>query len=490
MTKKDELRREKILNGKLLPIIISICLPLFIYNFFNTLYNFIDTIMVSNISTEGVSSVAAISQIKELFSSMGAGLASGGGILIARAFGGDDLNKGKKYVQTLISLGYIVALVLLICIPFARFILIGCGYPKEILEIGIGYFIVQLINLIFVLFNCIFIAITKAKGDTKAIFILNIITMFVKLSLSALFIYVIHVDNTIYIAIATLISQIFLFTVLLIDNQKKDNVFRIAFHKLFFKKEFVKDILVVSLPIFFGKFIFSFGKVSVNALCKKYGPMVVGALAISNNICGIATAPNNSFEEGESTIVSQNLGNNNQKRALKSFFITLIIATILGFSGYILIRFIIQHNLIEIFSKTKSTDGLMTAEEFMALIKSINDYDCLSIPALAINAAVLGLLYGFKETKLTMIINISRVFLFRIPVLWFLQTFHKEMGAECAGISMGISNILIAIMSIVILIIFLYRLKHPKVKIPIIDSRIIVINKSKSEIEINLKIKQ
>jgi Na+-driven multidrug efflux pump len=72
---------------------------------------------------------------------------------------------------------------------------------------------------------------------------------------------------------------------------------------------------------------------------------------------------------------------------------------------------------------------------------------------------VLGVLYGFGQTRLTMVLNISRVFVFRIPVLWYLQTFHKEMGAEAAGISMGISNICIAIASLSCLAFFLYKLK-------------------------------
>ena len=69
------------------------------------------------------------------------------------------------------------------------------------------------------------------------------------------------------------------------------------------------------------------------------------------------------------------------------------------------------------------------------------------------------MLYGFGQTKMTMILNISRVFVFRIPVLWYLQTFHKEIGAEAAGISMGISNICIAIASLTCLGIFLLKVK-------------------------------
>ena len=97
--------------------------------------------------------------------------------------------------------------------------------------------------------------------------------------------------------------------------------------------------------------------------------------------------------------------------------------------------------------------------ENLALIKSINRYDSLSILALAVNSATLGVLYGFGQTKMTMVLNISRVFVFRIPVLWYLQTFHSEIGAEAAGISMGISNICITIASLLCLGIFVMRMK-------------------------------
>ena len=56
-----------------------------------------------------------------------------------------------------------------------------------------------------------------------------------------------------------------------------------------------------------------------------------------------------------------------------------------------------------------------------------------------------------------MIINIFRVFVFRVPTLWILQTFFPHLGAAGAGISMGISNILIALMSVIILIVFLFN---------------------------------
>ena len=51
MAKVDEKRREKILNGNLWVVILSICAPLFIYQLFNAFYNLVDTIFANEIST-------------------------------------------------------------------------------------------------------------------------------------------------------------------------------------------------------------------------------------------------------------------------------------------------------------------------------------------------------------------------------------------------------------------------------------------------------
>ena len=99
------------------------------------------------------------------------------------------------------------------------------------------------------------------------------------------------------------------------------------------------------------------GKVVVNGMCGAYwnnyqdpeilGSLIVGTLGVSNNMCGLITSPTNSFEEGESTIVSQNLGNKNITRALKAFIYTLISVTIVSMTGYILMRFVFINQFVE-----------------------------------------------------------------------------------------------------------------------------------------------
>ena len=460
ISEKDLKRREKILNGNLVYAIISICAPIFLYNLFNSFYSVIDAVVVARIDPTSVSAVAALSQIQHLLSSLGAGVAAGGGIIVARLFGAGDMDDARYHSNQIISLStIIIAALIAICLPLALPIMRLSGVSDELIAIGTGYFIVQILTLAFMFYNSVFIAMQKAKGNTKIMFWLNILAMIVKLGLSVLFIWVMEKRDIMWVALATMIGQAMMFAVLLIMMMKRNNVFVIRFDEFKLNGGVCKKLFAISFPIFLGKFIFSFGKVSVNSMCKSYGPLVVGALGVSNNVNGLASTPINSFEEGTSTIISQNLGAGNQKRALKTFNYSFLMAGGLGIIGYIIIRFLLQDQIIGLYNQNELADG---AAEFLELIKMIHNYDSLSILALAVNAAVLGVLYGFGKTKMTMVLNISRVFLFRIPILWYLQTFHKEMGPEAAGLSMGISNICIAIASIVCLAVFLWKLKAQK----------------------------
>ena len=457
---KDRVRREQILNGNLLGVIVSICAPIFLYNLFNAFYSVIDAVVVARIDPTSVSAVAMLSQIQHLLSSLGAGVAAGGGIIVARFFGAGDMDDARFHSNQIISLStVIVAILLAVCLPFANPIMRLSGVPDELIKIGTGYFIVQVLTLAFMFYNSVFMAMQKAKGNTKIMLWLNILVMIIKLSLSLLFIWGMNKKDIVWVAVATMIGQSVMFVILLLMMLDKNNIFTVKFNEFKLNLNVCKKIFAISFPIFLGKFIFSFGKVSINGMCKEYGPLVVGALGVSNNVNGLATTPINSFEEGTSTIISQNLGAGNQRRALQTFKYSFIMATALGVIGYVIIRFLLQDQIIGMYNQNEVADG---AAEFLALIKSIHRYDSLSILALAVNSAVLGVLYGYGQTKMTMALNISRVFVFRIPILWYLQTFHKEIGAEAAGISMGISNICIALASLACLGLFLWKINKKK----------------------------
>ena len=84
--------------------------------------------------------------------------------------------------------------------------------------------------------------------------------------------------------------------------------------------------------------------------------------------------------------------------------------------------------------------------EFHEMIKLVYRYEALGAVPLGVNAAVLALLYGLGKTKLTLVLNFSRVFVFRIPVFWYLQN-YTNYGEASVGIVMMVSNIASTVMA-------------------------------------------
>lgn len=455
----DEKTRRKILTGNIWSIVLSITLPLFLYQLFNSLYSLIDAIMLVNISTTASSAGAILAQVKTMIASLGAGISSGAAILISRKYGSGDIESAKKYANVMFTIELIIiAFILIVLIPFAEPIMRICGCSDEVIKVSNGYFRLQLVEQGIICLNNVFLATEKSKGNTKIIFIGNLIMMGIKIALNALFIYVIKVDDMIWVEFASVLSQLVLFGIGAFYLFNKNNIFRIHYRSLSLEKSYTKKILIISLPLFLGKFVISLGKVTVNAICASFiegDTLLVGALGISNNICGIITNPGNAIEESESSIVSQNLGNRNMKRSIKIFLTSCIIIFTWSAIGFICVRFLFLDQIASLF-----LTGEDASVQYMELIKKVFYYDCLSIPALAINAVILGLLYGYGQTILATINNLVRI-ITRIGVLLIckatMDTTNLENAAKAAGLSMGISNIVIALFVIIILFIFLLK---------------------------------
>lgn len=455
-------KRTMILSGNLGKTILMIIVPLAIYQLFNSLYSLIDAAICAQISTDAQANVVAINQIKSTISAFGAGLAAGGAVLVSRYFGAGDVKNARYASSNIFFMSIILSAILcLVLIPLSYPLLKLCQVPGASNPDVLIYFILQLFELVFVSLNNVFIGLEKAKGNSKVIMYLNLMVLIIKIGLTCLFVFGIGGDckNIIYVEISTIIAQATLTIIGLFILFSKNNILRLSLKMILPKKMFILPILRLSIPIFLGKFVMSLGKVVVNAMCGYYwnavtDGLIVGTLGVSNNMCGLITSPTNSFEEGESTIVSQNLGNRNMKRTLKAFIYTLVGVTIVSVVGYVLMRFVFINQLVELFTSSDAK-----SDAYKQMVKEIFVWDSLSIISLGITAGVLGLLYGFGQTKLSTILNLSRIGS-RIIFLLIIHSLNPNMSATlCAGLSMGISNTIILLISIVFLVVFLLYVK-------------------------------
>lgn len=451
---KEEKRRLFMLNGNTLRVLISISAPLVFYNCLNQVFQFVDTLIAADIGMEVVGAVSFVQQLQIMLSAIGNALAVGGGIIIARYYGEGDMENVSKYISTIFITGcFIAILILLIFIPGAKAFLSFMNMPKDLLEVGTIYFMIEITSIVAIFINTIYLATEKSRGNTKRIMYYNLLVLISKTVFTFIFVYFIKKD-IIMLALATLLSHCILTFIAIFNLFSRKNVFRVTFKRFSFTWPTFKPVMSLSIPIFLEKFVFSFGKAIINSMAASYGSLTVGALGVSNRLGGLATSPPMGVQEAEATLISQNEGNKNTKRALDFFKKAVLVNGILAIF-FLITMMTCKDFLINLFAKGNP--------EFAATIVSIYQYEIYGSVFLAAGTTVHGLLYGFGHTKLAMILNILRLFAFRLPTLWIIQSF-TSLGSEGVGWTMLISNGLYGISTIIAAIFVIKNIRKYKLQ--------------------------
>lgn len=445
-SKQDESFRQYALTASPLAVLLKVCTPLALYQALHHIFKILDALMASHISASAVSAVSCLSQITLMITALGTGLAVGGSIKISEAYGRGDDALVRRQVATVYAMATAVSLVLaVVLIPFAVPFLRLLKTPEDLIATGLGYFRIDILTLTVSFFNTVYIAIERSRGHARKILVLNLTMILVKLALSAIFVYVLQ-SGLIMIAAATLVGQCLILGYALVTMPRDEGAFRFRFASISMTKEITFPVLNLAYPVSAEKVLFAAGKVIINSMSGMYGALTVGALGISNNIGGLTTSWQIGFTDGCSALISQNRGAGKYRRTLQLFWQLIIIDVAIGVLGLVLVYSALPW-LANIFAQSKNNMD----PEFRDMIIAIHRWEMLGYITLGINSAVTALLLGYGRTKLTMILNVSRVFVFRVPVMWALQQF-TSMGSEAAGVTMMVSNVCTGLMAIVLAI--------------------------------------
>lgn len=451
---KDETFRQYALRAHPARLLLTVCGPLAIYQAFRQLFTILDTMMAAHVSADAVSSIAVLAQITLMIQALGSGLAVGGSIQISASYGMGDYDMVRKRSSTLYLLAVGLSLLLaLLLIPFAVPFLRLLNTPEPLIEVGAGYFRVSMLELLVSFFNTVYIAVERSRGHSKQIMTLNMAVIGIKLGLSALFIYVLDC-GVIMIAVATLISQLFLLVYALFRMPRDEGAFRVSLRAADLHRATVGPIMKLSYPVAAEKMLFAAGKVVVNSMAGVYGPLTAGALGVSNNIGGLTTNWHAGMLDGASALISQNRGAKAYGRTRKLFWWLMLVNVLIGLAGLIVVSLCLDQ-IAAVFAQSKQQFD----ESFRLMIVDIHRWEMLGYITLGVHSTVNALMLGYGMGKSALALNMARIFIFRIPVLWALQRW-SGLGYEAVGVTMMVSNISTGVISILAAIPILRRIRQ------------------------------
>lgn len=431
MTQKETGKIDKILNGNLWKTVLYLSIPLAIYEVFNFLYGFIDIWLISGLDTSFVSSVAFVNEIKLAVTSFGGAIATSGAVIVAKLYASKKITEARKYSgQALITAIMVTGTVIGIMIIFGKTILKLFGANEEILTNGLMYYYLQMMTVFFISINSVFIGLEKAKANTKNILVINLFVMTLKLTISFIWIKFYN-GNLVSLAISTLVAQLILSLIALYILFDKKITLHISFKDLKPDLSYIKPLIILAAPIFTGKFLFNMGKVFINSIALLYHPYAIAALSICGQVFGVFAHTATVLHDSQISIVSQNLAVNQKTRAIKTFYISLIYALIIVIVGFITCYFMLD-NILRLL-------GDFT-EEQRFVIKTIYNFEQFSLIFSALITVCSGLFTGFKKTKIVFWINILRVIILRLPLIWLMSILLPLKPVWHIGFIMFFSN--------------------------------------------------
>ncbi|MDE5801534.1 MAG: MATE family efflux transporter [Lachnospiraceae bacterium] len=428
---KKETNRSLILNGNMLQAVLSIAVPVALNSFLQTMYNLTDTYWLGKIGTEQLAAINLVTPVQNIILNFGTGITVAGSVLIAQYIGAGDDENAKGMANQIFTCAILFAFTCAAICFFVTPAIVGwLGADGNTYDYGNIYLRIVVLDMPLLYTINIYNAIHQAQGDTVRPMLLNFLGIVINMILDPLFMLVLDL-NIMGAALATLAAKLPSAIIAFYALTRPSRTIHIDLRHLKFEKEKLMDILKVGLPTAIGGSTMQLGFLLMSKNVYKYGTEAMAAYGIGNKVNSLITLPTNGIGSAVATIVGQNVGAEQYDRAEKGYKLARNISILFLLVGGMILSFApISKAIVGIFSDDDVVVAM--AADFL----SIMAFWCWTN---GIYNSSIGLFQGTGHTEVTMLVDISRLWVFRFLTLFLFETvFH--MAERSIWYSVVVSN--------------------------------------------------
>ncbi|MCA0385402.1 MAG: MATE family efflux transporter [Firmicutes bacterium] len=430
-------KREMILKGKMTKVIMVLSLPIMLNNFIHTIYNLTDTFFVSKIPGNAVAGVQFVWPLIFLMSAFGMGMAQATSSIIAQYIGAHDKHRARQTAGQSISFLFMLSLVLgVLGFLGAPAIIRWMGGTGELYENAYAYLSVMFLGLPTTFLINAYNAIKQGQGDMMSPLILGGLSVGLNIILDPIFIFVL--DLGVWgAALATVIATgVFAVYGIATTFSAKQSL-KLEFSDLKFNREVLTKIIEIGLPSSTGQATTAFGFTILNVFLVSFGEVTLTAFAIGNRVSSLIMMPAMGIGSALATIVGQNLGADNVKRAKEAVKSSTYLSTaFLVIGGLAMLPF--------------SRQIVMAFSQDLAVIDSGTEYLNMiiySIPLMGYFQILVGVFQGSGHTLSAMVLMMGRLWGLRIPMVYALSKLDG-FGPSSIWYAMIVSNLIICLIGL------------------------------------------
>lgn len=407
-------------EGKITPILVKFTIPLVMGNVFQLTYNAVDSIVVGHfVGKDALAAVGTCNPVMTLMILFLNGLCMGASILMGMQYGAKDYKTLERQVSTTLLSGVVFSVfIAILCILFARPILIFLQVDSSILDIAVEYMRIVFCGLIFTYLYNFFSSTMRALGDSMASLYFLMISAIINILGDLFFVCILH-WNSAGCALATVISEAISAVCCVIYIQWKVPTLQLGRKWLVFDKHLLKKTISYGWASAMQQATVQLGKIGVQAIVNTMGVSMAAAFAVVNRIDDFAIMPEQNIAHAMTALMAQNRGAGKLDRMKKGFWSGLMLECIYGLTMTV-ICFWFARPLMMLFTKEKGV--ILHGVTYLKLIAVI-----YVVPG--ITNGLQGYFRGIGEMKVTLLSSFINMGLRVLAVAVFVLVLDIEMEA-------------------------------------------------------------
>lgn len=309
--------------------LVWFALPILVGNFFQQLYNTVDSIVVGNyVGSGALAAVGASTPLINLLIGFFMGLATGAGVVVSRYFGAKQDRELSDSIHTFIAFSIISGIIMLVIgLVWSKELLILMGTPSDILEDATVYINIYFYGIIANMLYNTGAGILRAVGDSKRPLYYLIISVVLNIFLDLLFVVVFRMGVA-GAAWATIICQI-ISMILVFENllTTKAN-YRVIITKIRLHWEMLKKIIAIGIPAGLQQVVISLSNVLVQTYVNSFSSLAIAGFSSGNKIDTTLGLIAQSASLTITTYVGQNIGAKKIERVKEGIRVCMILTMI------------------------------------------------------------------------------------------------------------------------------------------------------------------
>ncbi|MCI6480350.1 MAG: MATE family efflux transporter [Spirochaetia bacterium] len=329
------------LQGSLFKTIFIFSLPLIFTNLLQVLFSLTDVAVLGRFASgESMGSVGSVAILVFMCTGFLTGIGSGVNSIAAFYIGADN----KKSVSDTVHTSALLCLIsgILVCvfgILFSRPVLQLMGTKDVLIDGSVTYFRIYMLGMPALAFYNFGNGILSAEGDTKSPLKFLSLSGFVNVVLDLVFVIYFKMDIA-GVAIASITALYISAFLIFIKLYKRNDPLAFRFKNLQLNKFILYKLIKIGIPAGLQNVIFAFANIFIQVGINSFDAAMVIANSAAANSDTLVYNTMSAFYVAGSTAIAQNYGAQNKKGILKSCFISVAYAFLIGlFLGILLLLF-------------------------------------------------------------------------------------------------------------------------------------------------------